>query len=197
MSILASVQFNICQTFCGATCQATVLLYHYSFTLRWLMTRSEIVTSKSFRQISSQLCLPFSLFPSDLGTECICFVIWNPIDFEVQSVLLPAPTGDGCIMKLAPSIKLVPPNMPKVRRQAKDRDILNRGNIFFQPITKNRTLMINRLINSHCTNQSLWWHRVQTWLFEHCGPEVLVDVATMHNTHSMTDLFGKFCFVSN
>lgn len=184
MSILASVQFNICQTFCGATCQATVLLYHYSFTPRWLMILSEIVASKSFRQISSQLCLPFSLFPSDLGTECICFVIWNPIDFEVQSVLLPAPTGDWCIMKLAPSIKLVPPNMPKVRRQAKDRDILKRRNIFFQPITKNRTLMINRLINSHCTNQ--------TWLFEHGGPEVLVDVATMHNTHSMTDLFGKF-----
>lgn len=108
VSILASVQFNICQNFCGANCQATVLLYHYSFTLQWPMILSEIVTSKSFRQISSQLCLPFSLFPSDLGTECVCFVIRNPIDFEVQSVLLPAPTGEGFIMKLAPSIKLVP-----------------------------------------------------------------------------------------
>lgn len=33
--------------------------------------------------------------------------------------------------------------MPKVRRQAKDRDILKRRNIFFQPITKNRTIITN------------------------------------------------------
>lgn len=47
-------------------------------------------------KVSDKLYLHLSIFPSGLGTECIFFfvVLKKTIYFEVQSVLLPAPTVD-------------------------------------------------------------------------------------------------------